>query len=208
MVPPWLPPTTSRTPCDSSQLPSSTVQITLASFHSAMSIVSPTWSLWAWVSRIVLGLSDFGSTEVTGLSSMNGSMATTVPASSSSRNAECPIQVSFGIDSLRGNGVFAAGLPHEVSIVRGRRGGQGRGDASLGERTKTLLASSTGPLAASRLSECCLKRHHWVVEVMRLIAKAGEALMLVKGGGRIIDGMDHGDRYAQSFPDNLNSPER
>src|SRR5918998_1452733 len=119
IVPPWLPLTTSRTPCDSSQLPSSTVQITLASFHSAMSTVSPTWSLWAWVSRIVLGLSDFGSTEVTGLSSMNGSMATTVPASSSSRYAECPIQVSFGIDSLRGYGSFAAGSPHAVSMVRG-----------------------------------------------------------------------------------------
>src|SRR5918998_915539 len=120
MVPPWLPPTTSRTPCDSSQLPSSTVQITLASFHSAMSIVSPTWSLWAWVSRIVLGLSDFGSTEVTGLSSMNGSTATILPASSSSKNAECPIQVSFGIDSLRGYEVFATGLPHKVSMVPGR----------------------------------------------------------------------------------------
>src|ERR671916_417358 len=121
IVPPWLPLTTSRTPCDSSQFPSSTVQITLASFHSARSTVSPTWSLWAWVSKIVLGLSDLGSTEVTGLSVMNGSTATTCPSTSSSRNAECPIQVSFGIDSLRGYGVFAAGLPHEVSMVRGRQ---------------------------------------------------------------------------------------
>jgi hypothetical protein len=53
---------------------------------------------------------------------MNGSMATTVPASSSSMNAECPIQVSFGIDSLRGYGSLAAGLPHEVSMVAGVAG--------------------------------------------------------------------------------------
>src|SRR5918997_3952561 len=122
MVPPWLPLTTSRTPCDSSQFPSSTVQITLASFHSARSTVSPTWSLWAWVSRIVLGLSDLGSTEVTGLSLMNGSMATTFPSSSSSRNAECPIQVSFGIDSLRGlrfiRGRFAARGQYGTGGVR------------------------------------------------------------------------------------------
>lgn len=43
---------------------------------------------------------------------------------------------------------------------------------------------------------------------MRLVAKAGESLMLVEGGGRVIDGMDHGDSYAQSFPDNQNPPQR
>src|SRR5215211_2769289 len=124
MVPPWLPLTTSRTPCDSSQFPSSTVQITLASFHSARSTVSPTWSLWAWVSRIVLGLSDLGSIEVTGLSVMNGSTATTCPSSSSSRNAECPIHVSFGIDSLLSRKSSAVDRSTE-SVSYGTHGDEG-----------------------------------------------------------------------------------
>ena len=44
--------------------------------------------------------------------------------------------------------------------------------------------------------------------MMWLVAKAGEALMLVEGGGRVVDGMDYGDGYAQPFSDNQNSPER
>ena len=42
---------------------------------------------------------------------------------------------------------------------------------------------------------------------MRVIAKAGESLMLVEGGGRVVDGMDHSDSYSQSFPKNQNPPE-
>jgi hypothetical protein len=34
---------------------------------------------------------------------------------------------------------------------------------------------------------------------MRLVAKAGEALMLVEGSGPVIDGMDHGDRYINTL---------
>jgi hypothetical protein len=75
-------------------------------------------------------------------------------------------------------------------------------------RACVINKGSSRHLGASSLRKRSLERHERVVQVMRLVAKASESLMLVEGGGRVVNGMDHGDSYAQSFSDNQNPPQR
>src|SRR5579875_788114 len=108
---------TSR-PSSSSSAASSVVAITGAPLRLAISIVSPTWSGWPWVSRIVVGLSSSALTAACGLPVMNGSMST-VASPSVSVNAACPRKrMSMGSVLLVGFGVlrFAPTLERALQL--------------------------------------------------------------------------------------------
>src|SRR5579859_5175796 len=66
---------------------SSTIATTGAPVRLAMSTVSPMWSAWPWVRRIVVGFTSSGETAALGFPLRNGSISTRLSPSESSKQA-------------------------------------------------------------------------------------------------------------------------
>src|SRR5947209_1774944 len=86
-VPPRLGSCTCSTPASVISLASSTIATTAAPVRLAMSTVSPRWSAWPWVSRIVVGSTSPASTAALGLPDRNGSISTRCSPSEISKQA-------------------------------------------------------------------------------------------------------------------------